>query len=373
MAIAKSNTSNTGAFNGSVYQELRGIRTFAQMLGAPKSHANTEFPINTKYVVSANPQYFTEATENEAATASHTSFTNEKNGFSRMKKRVEITQETLNARMHIADANVLAEVGGNYFLTDAWGAQFAIAMQEWALEYNSELINSTNVAFSTTGGRTRGLMEAAALYTDTTIDNANATGVDFVENLEKLLLALLKEGVQGGSIPAIYSNQITGLENQAPQNITLQMLMNPTTRMWIEKTIREANSPIFEIERSRTAAGTKLMTIVTSLGDVEMKMDEDMPEGEVVIARFAEMSPVFQPTNFIGAVDGMISPEGAIVTITEDKTLIQGKAVDMTMRVGLDYGARNRIGLLSNVGDAGTVTPPKKASKAAEAETKDAE
>lgn len=93
-----------------------------------------------------------------------------------------------------------------------------------------------------------------------------------------------------------------------------------------------------------------------------------MPEGEAVLARFAEMRPVFQPNNPIGGeAKGQIAPYGGIISMVKDESVMQGIEVTMFARVGLDYGAPNRIGYIAGVGgEAAKKAPSKPAPKADE-------
>lgn len=210
---------------------MKGIRSFLKLIGAPKGHANIEFAISTAYSVEAAPQYFTEATENTNTIASHTDYTNEKNTFSFMKKKIAVSQTALNASKHIADANVLAEAGANYFLTDAFAAQLHPAIQSFGMEINSELINSTYTEFATDANKTRGLLEAAQAYVPTNVDATGLNGEKFVEQLEELLIALGKEGVTFGTMPV--GNQTDVIEGTATQgkiSSRLVMMVNPVTR-----------------------------------------------------------------------------------------------------------------------------------------------
>ena len=353
MPIGTSNTGNTGAYNGAVFQVLRGQRTFSKLLGAPKAHANTSFPINTEYSITKNPLYFTETTENSPTVAENQTYSNEINTFSFMKKAIEITQTALNSWRQIASDNKLAEIGADYSLSEVWQAQFRPKLQEFALEYNWELINSTYTAFTPTANRTRGLIEAAQSYVATNSDMIDKTGADFVTELEVLLIALMKEGVTTGEKPVGFgTNQIVGTGTQRPNISLLTLMVNPATRHWIETTIRNAGETIFKIERSRSEAGTDLTLIITSFGIIQFEMDEDIPDNVGVIARFSEMNPVFQENHSLGAegADGTISPEGAMISLHVDKGRKQGIGMEMFMRVGLNHSAPNRIGYVENMG-----------------------
>lgn len=345
-----TSTTNSGAFNGVLNQVMRGHRRFLSVLGAPTSHANTEFAITVDYKVANEvSQKFTESTENTAVTKTHTNYSNSKNTFTFMKGGVELTQTRLNAAKYISPDNALNEVGGNWMLTDAWQAQWLPFLSGFVKDINKELINGEYVEFTESANNTRGLIEAAQIYTDTNFDASGVTDAKgLIEVIEDMFVAMRKEGVTLEATPVFYPNQISGTEADTPVAATMKALCAVETRLKIERMLREGGDGIFTMERNSTDAGVAINRLITSFGILEFIEDEDMPADKLVIAKFAEMRPVYQSHNSIGEEgrDGEVSPEGAMLRIVRDMTKEQGIGVNVYTRVGLNHGATNRIAFI---------------------------